>query len=138
MIFEAKKVSDLRGIAEQILHLIKSKKIVAFYGEMGVGKTTFIKIICNLLNVVDTISSPTFALVYEYRTEINVPVYHFDFYRIKETYEVYDYGYEEYFYSGNICLLEWPEKIESLLPENTLKIKIETGPEDLRYIHVLS
>ena len=97
----------------------------AFYGKMGAGKTTFIKAVCETLGVTDVITSPTFAIVNEYTDGEDNPIYHFDFYRIKKLEEVYDMGYEDYFYSGNLCLLEWPELIEELLPENAIKVRIE-------------
>lgn len=91
-------------------------RLVLFYGGLGAGKTTVIKELCSQLGVVDTVTSPTFALVNEYNTELGEAVYHFDFYRIESLEEVYDLGYEEYFYSGSLCLIEWPEKVEPLLP----------------------
>ena len=104
-------------------------KVFAFYGKMGAGKTTFVKAICEELGVEDVITSPTFALVNEYTAGDGSPVYHFDFYRIKKLEEVYDMGYEDYFYSGNLCFLEWPELIEDLLPEDCTKVTI-TAEED--------
>lgn len=108
-------------IAEKILPYLKHS-IVAFYGEMGVGKTTFITAICKALGVEGKISSPTYSLVNEYETRDGNRIYHFDFYRIKTLNEAYDLGYEEYFYSGNKCLVEWPEKIEELFPKEVTKI----------------
>lgn len=100
--------------------------VFAFYGKMGAGKTTFVKAICEELGVEDTITSPTFAIVNEYRSDLaGELIYHFDFYRIKKLDEVYDMGYEDYFYSGAICFIEWPELIEELLPGNTVKVSIE-------------
>ena len=104
--------------------------VFAFYGKMGAGKTTFIKAVCEELGVEDIITSPTFAIVNEYHTATtNDVIYHFDFYRIKKLEEVYDMGYEEYFYSGALCFLEWPELIEEILPEDTVMVKI-TQQED--------
>ena len=101
---------------------------------MGAGKTTLIREICRLLGVTDTVSSPTFAIVNEYRGEGIAPVYHFDFYRIERIEEAFDFGYEEYFYSGNLCLVEWPEKVESLLPDDVMTVRIDTPDEDVRLI----
>ena len=99
---------------------------------MGAGKTTFIKAICKELGVIDQVSSPTFALVNEYKVKHADSIFHFDFYRINAIEEVYELGYEEYFYSGNLCLIEWPEMIDELLPENCLKVKISVNPDQSR------
>lgn len=96
---------------------------------MGAGKTTFIKAVCEVLGVVDVVTSPTFAIVNEYTSGNGEPVYHFDFYRIKKLEEVFDMGYEDYFYSGSLCFIEWPELIEEVLPEDTVRITI-TEEED--------
>ena len=119
-------LDDIRKAAETFITETKGHNVFAFYGKMGVGKTTFIKAICECIGVKDVITSPTFAIVNEYTSDKtgNV-IYHFDFYRIKKLEEVYDMGYEEYFYSGNSCFIEWPELIEELLPENTVKVIIE-------------
>ena len=98
--------------------------VFAFYGKMGAGKTTFIKAICEVLGVEDVITSPTFALVNEYTSGNGDPIYHFDFYRIKKLAEVYDMGYEDYFYSDSLCFLEWPELIEEILPDDAVKVAI--------------
>ncbi|MBR4048066.1 MAG: tRNA (adenosine(37)-N6)-threonylcarbamoyltransferase complex ATPase subunit type 1 TsaE [Bacteroides sp.] len=109
--------------------------VFAFYGKMGAGKTTFVKAICEELGVEDTITSPTFAIVNEYRSDLaGELIYHFDFYRIKKLDEVYDMGYEDYFYSGAICFIEWPELIEELLPGNTVKVSIEELPNGEREV----
>lgn len=109
--------------------------VFAFYGKMGAGKTTFVKAICEELGVEDTITSPTFAIVNEYRSDLaGELIYHFDFYRIKKLDEVYDMGYEDYFYSGAICFIEWPELIEELLPGNTVKVCIEELPNGEREV----
>ncbi len=109
---------------------------LAFYGEMGAGKTTLIKAICEELNVKDIISSPSFSLVNEYVTDRDDKVFHFDFYRLNKTSEAFDLGYEEYFYSGNLCLIEWPEKIEQLLPLQHTKINIIVKENNQREIDV--
>jgi tRNA threonylcarbamoyladenosine biosynthesis protein TsaE len=101
---------------------------------MGAGKTTFIKAICEEMGVDDVITSPTFAIVNEYETSEEDTIYHFDFYRIKKIEEVYDMGYEEYFYSGNLCFIEWPELIEDLLPEDATKVTIEEAEDGSRVI----
>lgn len=128
----------LREAARQFITangLIENKGLViAFYGKMGAGKTTFIKALCEELGVEDVITSPTFAIVNEYSLPSQEALYHFDFYRIKKLEEVYDMGYEDYFYSGNLCLIEWPELIEELLPENALRVTIEEQPDGSRTI----
>ena len=106
----------------------------AFYAPMGAGKTTFIKTICEELGVEDVITSPTFAIVNEYPDGEGQPVYHFDFYRIKKMEELYDMGADEYFYSGNLCLMEWPEIVEDALPEETKKITITPQSDGSRVI----
>ena len=123
------RIPDLNSIdtaAEQFVNNMRNRRIFAFYGKMGAGKTTFIKAVCEELGVSDVITSPTFAIVNEYRSEIaGELIYHFDFYRIKKLEEVYDMGYEDYLYSGALCFIEWPELIEELLPGNTVKVTIE-------------
>ncbi len=130
-------LEDLPLVADQLFKLSKGKKIWAFYGAMGVGKTTLIKVICQHLGVTNEVTSPTFSLVNEYPTKTGKMVYHFDFYRIKNMEEVMDIGYEEYFDSGNICLLEWPEKIEPLLEEeDCFAIRVTITPDGKRIIHL--
>ena len=110
-------------------------KVFAFYGKMGAGKTTFVKAICECLGVDDVITSPTFAIVNEYTSATTGDaIYHFDFYRIKKLEEVYDMGYEDYFYSGSLCFLEWPELIEDLLPEDATKVTIEETADGSRVV----
>ena len=107
----------------------------AFYGEMGAGKTTFIKAICEELGVEDVITSPTFAIVNEYSLADGDCIYHFDFYRIKKLEEVYDMGFEDYFYSGALCFIEWPELIEEVLPEDAVKVNITENADGSRTIN---
>lgn len=130
-------LADLPQIAEQLLSAIGDHKIINFYGEMGAGKTTLIKQLCKTLKVVDTIQSPTFSIVNEYLTVNEESIYHFDFYRIKEEEEALDFGVEEYFYSGNYCFIEWPEKIPNLIPEKVVKVSITLTEGNKRLITIL-
>ena len=119
--------------ARQFVDAMGNRTVFAFYGKMGAGKTTFVKEVCTLLGVTDNIASPTFAIVNEYRSAIaGELIYHFDFYRIKKLEEVYDLGYEDYFYSGALCFIEWPELIEELLPEDTVRVTIEENEDGSR------
>ncbi len=124
MKLELSSLDELPAIAKQIINVIADEKIILFVGEMGAGKTTLIKAICQQLGVVSPLSSPTFSLINEYETEAGEIIYHFDFYRLESEEEALDYGLEEYFDSGNICFLEWPERIPSLLPETFFEVKI--------------
>ena len=117
-------LSSINEAAQQFLAQTGDDKVIAFYGKMGAGKTTFIKALCQTLGVEDVITSPTFSLVNEYTDSEGNSIFHFDFYRIKKLDEVYDMGYEDYFYGGSLCLLEWPELIEDILPEEALKVTI--------------
>lgn len=130
-------LENINTAAAEFLKELGDKRIVAFYGSMGAGKTTFIKAICDVLGVTDTVNSPTFAIVNEYLAASGDSVYHFDFYRIKKIEEAYDFGYEDYFYSGNLCLIEWPELIEELLPEDTVRVKIEEVDEGERLLTLI-
>lgn len=131
-----KDESDLANVASSLLNHFKGKRFFAFYGEMGAGKTTLIKTLCDFIYVTDTVCSPTFSLVNIYQTQNRQEVYHFDLYRINSVEELYDIGYEDYFYSEKWCFVEWAEKIEDLLPDFTVRIRIEvTQPEGLRIIH---
>lgn len=127
-------ISELSQAAKTLLTNFADEKVFAFYAPMGAGKTTFIKTICKELGIQDNISSPTFSLVNEYVTSDGKKVFHFDFYRIKSTTEAYDMGYEDYLYSNAYCFIEWPEKIEELLPEHYVNITIEVLNADSRLI----
>jgi tRNA threonylcarbamoyladenosine biosynthesis protein TsaE len=134
MEIKIKDINEIRSAAREFIDNMTAGKVFAFYGKMGAGKTTFIKAICEEMGVDDVISSPTFAIVNEYETSEEDTIYHFDFYRIKKIEEVYDMGYEEYFYSGNLCFIEWPELIEDLLPEDATKVTIEETEDGSRVI----
>ena len=128
-------LAQIHHVAKQFIDNISTGKVFAFYGKMGSGKTTFIKAICEELGVTDVITSPTFAIENEYHSEQTPkPIYHFDFYRIKKLEEVYDMGYEDYFYSGSLCFLEWPELIEEILPIDVIKVKIEEQTDGSRTV----
>jgi tRNA threonylcarbamoyladenosine biosynthesis protein TsaE len=125
---EIDSLNEINHIADKFLEAHPADRIFAFYGQMGAGKTTFIKALCEQLHVVDYVTSPTFALVNEYQTADSKSVFHLDFYRIKNIQEAFDIGYEEYFSSGEYCFIEWPELIETLLPSVAVKVYIrETG-----------
>ena len=135
-------VNGLDAAARQFIGEMGSARVIAFYGKMGVGKTTFVKALCEELGVSDVITSPTFAIVNEYQAtpsegrhpQVAETIYHFDFYRIKRLEEVYDMGYEDYFYSGNLCLIEWPELIEELLPDDALRVYIKEESDGSRIL----
>ena len=128
-------LADINEAAKQFIENMGDGKVFAFYGKMGAGKTTFIKAICEELGVDDVITSPTFAIVSEYQSATTGDsIYHFDFYRIKKLEEVYDMGYEDYFYSGSLCFLEWPELIDDLLPEDATKVTIEATDDGGRVV----
>ncbi len=120
--------------AREFLKEIGDHKIIALYGSMGAGKTTFVTAICRVLGVEDIVNSPTFTIVNEYETEEGESVFHFDFYRIKSLREVEDLGFEEYVYSDSLCLMEWPEMIEEMLPEETVKVSISEQEDGTRLI----
>ena len=127
--YSCSDISQLPEAAGKILSDAGQLKIFLLYGEMGAGKTTLIKEFCKQLGVMDVVTSPTFTIVNEYNTSAGSVIYHFDFYRIKSETEALDFGYENYFYSGNYCFIEWPEKIPSLLPEKSAKVMIQTDGE---------
>jgi tRNA threonylcarbamoyladenosine biosynthesis protein TsaE len=133
MEIKIQNLDNIREAAREFIDNIGENTVSAFYGKMGAGKTTFIKAICEELGVNDVITSPTFAIVNEYESPKQT-IYHFDFYRIKKLEEVYDMGYEEYFYSGALCFIEWPELIEDVLPEDAVKVTIEEVPDGSRLV----
>ena len=126
-----KSTAELNNVATELLAYAKGQKFFIFEAEMAAGKTTFIKAFCEALGVTDVVSSPTFSIVNEYDSPTG-PVYHFDFYRLKNLREAYDIGYEEYFYSDHYCLIEWPSKVEELLPESYVKVQITIMEQDER------
>ena len=133
MRIEIKNQDSIKEAAQQFIREMGDSRVFAFYGKMGAGKTTFIKAICEELGVEDVITSPTFAIVNEYEAP-DTTIYHFDFYRIKKLEEVYDMGYEDYFYGGGLCFIEWPELIEELLPEDALRITITEQSDGSRMV----
>ncbi len=128
-------LTELNGASKQILETFPNEKIFLFEGNMGAGKTTLIKALCAELEVKDTVSSPTYSIVNEY-DYLHGKIFHFDFFRIKSEIEAYDLGFEEYLYSGNICFIEWPEKIKGLWPESYIKVTIAQSDDQLRKISV--
>lgn len=129
---EIESLSELPKVAEAVLGELRGRSVVLFRGPMGAGKTTLISRIAAALGAEDTVTSPTFALVNQYEGEGGRRIYHFDFYRINNVEEALDLGYEEYFYSGEFCLVEWPEKIEPLLPEDAMTVTITVGEDEHR------
>lgn len=135
MEIKIKSLDCIKEAAQQFIDNMGKGNVFAFYGKMGVGKTTFIKAICECLEVEDVITSPTFAIVNEYYSnKLQDSIYHFDFYRIKKLEEVYDMGYEDYFYSHRLCFLEWPELVEELLPKDAVKVTIAEQEDGSRLI----
>lgn len=134
------RIPDLNSIdtaAEQFVNNMRNRRIFAFYGKMGAGKTTFIRAVCHKLGVEEEVTSPSFAIVNEYRSDtLGESIFHFDFYRIKKIEEVYDLGYEDYFYGGGLNFIEWPELIEPLLPEDTVKVEIAENSDGGRVVKV--
>lgn len=131
------KIESLDKIDEAALEFIRAmgdNTVFAFHGDIGAGKTTFIKAICENLGVSDTINSPTFAIVNEYRSDSGELIYHFDFYRINKIEEVFDFGYEDYFYSGSLCFIEWPEKVDTLLPKDTVNVYVKVQEDGSREV----
>ncbi|MBI9062343.1 MAG: tRNA (adenosine(37)-N6)-threonylcarbamoyltransferase complex ATPase subunit type 1 TsaE [Marinilabiliaceae bacterium] len=135
--FYIDSLEQINDVARAFLEKFKEERVFAFYGSMGVGKTTFIKALCEVMKVEDTVNSPSFAIVNEYQTTSEKVIYHFDFYRLKEMEEAYDMGYEDYVYSGHYCMIEWPEKIDALLPEGRLDLNLEELEDGRRKITVV-
>ncbi|HSV77027.1 MAG TPA: tRNA (adenosine(37)-N6)-threonylcarbamoyltransferase complex ATPase subunit type 1 TsaE [Bacteroidales bacterium] len=132
------KVTDqgeLSEVAQALIATYPDSRIFAFFGPMGVGKTTFIKAVCSILGSTDEVTSPSFSIINQYYTQSNSPIFHFDFYRINHLDEVFNLGYEDYFFSGNFCLIEWPEKVEMLLPETCIRVfmELENGSRVIRF-----
>ena len=134
MTITIRSIESIGDSAREFIAQMDGRKIFAFYGAMGAGKTTFVKALCEAMGVTDTVNSPTFAIVNEYDTPSGRPIYHFDFYRIKRLAEVYDMGYEDYFYGRGLCFIEWPELVEELLPEETVKVTIEEQADGCRVV----
>lgn len=135
MLLSAGSIEQLPGIAFDIISFAGNNRILLFYGDMGAGKTTLIKAMCERLGVTDVVTSPTFSIVNEY-VGAEQKIYHFDFYRLKNQAEALDLGYEEYFYSDAWCFIEWPEKIPDLLPDNYVRINIQVMPDGSREITI--
>lgn len=133
MILIVNDMEELPRVAPKIINFIDDYRIVLFVAPMGAGKTTLIHALCNYLEVNDQPSSPTFSIVNEYSSKVG-PIYHFDFYRIKDEQEAYDLGYEDYFFSGSYCFVEWPEKIPNLLPDEFVIVNITVGAEGQRIL----
>ena len=129
-------LGSIDAAAKEFAAALGENRVVAFYGSMGAGKTTFISALCRFFGVEDDVCSPTFTIVNEYRAADGDSIFHFDFYRIEALKEAVDIGFEEYLYSGSLCLIEWPEKVEPLLPEDTLNVKIYALPDDSRIIEI--
>ena len=129
-----KDIEHIREAAREFIENMGEARVFAFYGKMGAGKTTFVKAICEELGVDDVITSPTFAIVNEYTAAEGDSIFHFDFYRIKRLEEVYDMGYEDYFYSGALCFIEWPELIEDILPDDAVRVSIAEQEDGSRVV----
>lgn len=138
MKIEIKSLSEINNAARKFIEQIGGNTVFALYGAMGAGKTTFIKAVCEELGVEETITSPTFAIVNEYKDGEGDSIYHFDFYRINKLEEAFDFGYEDYFYSGSLCFIEWPELVESILPENSVRIRISETDDGSRIIETFN
>ncbi|SHF62774.1 tRNA (adenosine(37)-N6)-threonylcarbamoyltransferase complex ATPase subunit type 1 TsaE [Dysgonomonas macrotermitis] len=134
MNIEIKTLDSIGEAATEFVKQMGDNTVFAFHGEMGAGKTTFIKAICEKLGVEDVINSPTFAIINEYRSNTGELIYHFDFYRIKDESEAFDFGYEDYFYSGSICFIEWPQLVDSLLPHDVVNVYITEQPDGSRMV----
>jgi len=127
-------LAEISDVAKEFISKMGDNRVFVFYGSMGAGKTTFIKAICEELGVEEVINSPTFAIINEYSDRNREPIFHFDFYRINKIEEAYDFGYEDYFYSGNLCFVEWPEKIKELIPPDAVEVHITENTNGEREI----
>ena len=134
MEIKIEELSHIHSAAREFVGMMGDHKVFAFYGSMGAGKTTFIKAVCEELGVTESVASPTFAIINEYKDKYGESIYHFDFYRINKLEEVYDFGYEDYFYSGSLCFIEWPELVEQVLPLDTVKISIREVNDGSRIV----
>lgn len=132
---EIKSLADINSAARLFLQKHRRNRIFAFYGEMGIGKTTFIKALCRELEVLDNVNSPSFAIVNVYKAKKTEHIYHMDFYRIKNVEEAFDFGYEDYFFSDNYCFIEWPEKIRFLLPAETISVVMRKKSDNSRILN---
>ncbi|HKK10038.1 MAG TPA: tRNA (adenosine(37)-N6)-threonylcarbamoyltransferase complex ATPase subunit type 1 TsaE [Bacteroidales bacterium] len=137
MKIELNSLEELPLAAEKLIGGYEAERVFAFFGKMGAGKTTFIKQICTHLEVEDVVTSPTFALINEYLTTSGNPVFHFDFYRIEKSSEAVNIGFDEYIYSDEYCLIEWPEKVEAILPEKYVRVTITEKENGKRVIEAL-
>ncbi len=134
MEFRITSTEEINQVAQQFIAAMGHHKLFAFYGEMGAGKTTFIKALCDELGVIDVVNSPTFAIANDYETELGYHIYHFDFYRLKTPQEALDFGVEDYFYSGHICFMEWPDQIGTLLPTESVRVAITVNTDGSRTV----
>ncbi len=129
-----KSLDELNPAAQSFADAIGERRVFAFYGAMGTGKTTFIRAVCEALGVNESVTSPTFSIVNEYKTAAGAKVFHFDFYRIRRLEEAYDIGFEDYLYSGDLCFIEWPELIEELLPADAVEVRITADDDGTRHV----
>lgn len=136
MIITIHNIDDLERAAKEFVAAMDNRRVYAFYGSMGAGKTTFIRAVCQALGVSDVVNSPTFAIVNEYLDANGETIYHFDFYRIRRIEEAQDIGYDDYIYSGRVCFIEWPELIEPLLPNDAVRVRIDEQPDGSRHVQL--
>ncbi len=134
MELQINSLEEIGTTAREFIRLTADATVIAFYGSMGAGKTTFVRALCEAKGVAEAVTSPTFAIVNEYQSAALEPIYHFDFYRIRRLSEAYDMGFEDYLYSGHLCLIEWPELVEELLPENTVRVHIDVNDDGTRTV----
>ena len=134
MELQINNLEEIGTTAREFIRLTADATVIAFYGSMGAGKTTFVRALCETKGVSEAVTSPTFAIVNEYQSAALEPIYHFDFYRIRRLSEAYDMGFEDYLYSGHLCLIEWPELVEELLPENTVRVHIDVNDDGTRTV----